>query len=281
MKKIFSLALILVMSMVVLTGCGNNQQGKTDKKIIVGLDDNFPPMGFIGDNNEIIGFDIDLAKEASKRLGREVEFRPIDWSSKEVELSSGRIDILWNGLDITEKRKENILFSDPYMDSKQLIFVNPNSPIKAVADLAGKKVGVQEGSTADETLATDEALKKSIKEVKKYPDCISALMDLEAGRVDAIVTDEIIGRYYMSKNKESFVVLEEPVGPVGTFGIGFRKDDQKLRDDVQKVINEMKKDGTASKISMKWFNKDIIKYNLFNCFDIVWRKAESNRQSFQ
>ena len=106
MKKIFSLALILVMSMVVLTGCGNNQQGKTDKKIIVGLDDNFPPMGFIGDNNEIIGFDIDLAKEASKRLGREVEFRPIDWSSKEVELSSGRIDILWNGLDITEKRKE-------------------------------------------------------------------------------------------------------------------------------------------------------------------------------
>ena len=247
MKKIFSLALFLVMSMVVLTGCGNNQQGKTDKKIIVGLDDNFPPMGFIGDNNEIIGFDIDLAKEASKRLGREVEF------------SSGRIDILWNGLDITEKRKENILFSDPYMDSKQLIFVNPNSPIKAVADLAGKKVGVQEGSTADETLATDEALKKSIKEVKKYPDCISALMDLEAGRVDAIVTDEIIGRYYMSKNKESFVVLEEPVGPVGTFGIGFRKDDQKLRDDVQKVINEMKKDGTASKISMKWFNKDIIK----------------------
>lgn len=120
-------------------------------------------------------------------------------------------------------------------------------------------MGVQEGSTADETLATDEALKKSIKEVKKYPDCISALMDLEAGRVDAIVTDEIIGRYYMSKNKESFVVLEEPVGPVGTFGIGFRKDDQKLRDDVQKVINEMKKDGTASKISMKWFNKDIIK----------------------
>ena len=110
MKKIFSLALILVMSMVVLTGCGNNQQGKTDKKIIVGLDDNFPPMGFIGDNNEIIGFDIDLAKEASKRLGREVEFRPIDWSSKEVELSSGRIDILWNGLDITEKRKENIFF---------------------------------------------------------------------------------------------------------------------------------------------------------------------------
>ena len=259
MKKIFSLVLILVMSMVVLTGCGNNQQGKTDKKIIVGLDDNFPPMGFIGDNNEIIGFDIDLAKEASKRLGREVEFRPIDWSSKEVELSSGRIDILWNGLDITEKRKENILFSDPYMDSKQLIFVNPNSPIKAVADLKKKKVGVQEGSTADETLATDEALKKSIKEVKKYPDCISALMDLEAGRVDAIVTDEIIGRYYMSKNKESFVVLEEPVGPVGTFGIGFRKDDQKLRDDVQKVINEMKKDGTASKISMKWFNKDIIK----------------------
>ena len=124
-KKILALGLVTVLTAAFVSGCGSNstkENSSGDKgKIVVGLDDNFPPMGFKDENNEIAGFDVDLAKEATKRLGREVEFKAIDWSSKEAELKSGRVDVLWNGLDITDKRKEVMLFSDPYMDNRQII----------------------------------------------------------------------------------------------------------------------------------------------------------------
>lgn len=262
MKKIFAFMMLVMMAGAVLAGCGADDNAKDDgakKKIVVGLDDNFPPMGFKDEKNEIVGFDIDLAKEAAKRLGREVEFKAIDWSSKEAELKSGRIDILWNGLNITEKRKENMLFSDPYMNANQLIFVPVGSPIKGQADLKGKVIGMQSGSTAEEDLDAAPDFKASLKEVKKYADCISAMMDLQNGRVDAIITDEVVGRYYMGKNEGKFVVLEEPVGPVGVFGIAFRKEDAALKNDVQKVLDEMKKDGVSGNISQKWFGKDITK----------------------
>ena len=263
MKKIFALCMMLVVAIGALAGCGNNAAKNDDanKPIVVGLDDNFPPMGFKDESNEIVGFDIDLAKEASKRLGRPVEFKAIDWNSKEAELKSGRVDILWNGLDITEKRKENMLFSNPYMDNRQIVFVAKGkaASIKGEADLAGKLVGTQSGSTTEEYFESNANVKNSMKEVKYYPDFINAFMDLENGRLDAIVGDEIIGRYYLSKHPEKLEAVDVVIGPVSEFGIEFRKDDQKLRDQVQKVMDEMKKDGTTAKISQKWFAKDITK----------------------
>ena len=263
MKKIFALCMMLVVAIGALAGCGNNAAKNDDanKPIVVGLDDNFPPMGFKDESNEIVGFDIDLAKEASKRLGRPVEFKAIDWNSKEAELKSGRVDILWNGLDITEKRKENMLFSNPYMDNRQIVFVAKGkaASIKGEADLAGKLVGTQSGSTTEEYFESNANVKNSMKEVKYYPDFINAFMDLENGRLDAIVGDEIIGRYYLSKHPEKLEAVDVVIGPVSEFGIAFCKDDQKLRDQVQKVMDEMKKDGTTAKISQKWFAKDITK----------------------
>ena len=262
MKRWLALGMMLVVAITALAGCGGNTAQKdSNKKIVVGLDDNFPPMGFKDEKNEIVGFDIDLAKEASKRLGREVEFKAIDWNSKEAELKSGRVDVLWNGLDITEKRKENMMFSDPYMDNRQIVFVakNKGNNIKSEADFAGKVIGTQSGGTTEEYFETNAALKSQMKEVKAYPDYINAFMDLENGRLDAVVADEIVGRYYLSKHPNTMEALEVVVGPVSTFGIAFRKDDQKLRDDVQKVLNEMKQDGTTGKISEKWFAKDITK----------------------
>ena len=268
-KKFLTAGMAAVLSAALLAGCGGNSaqnaasgsgaQG-AGKKIVVGLDDNYPPMGFKDESNQIVGFDVDLAKEASKRLGREVEFKGIDWSSKEAELKSGRVDVLWNGLDITEKRKENMLFSDPYMDNRQIIFVRKGTTgIDSEASLAGKVVGTQSSSTAEEYILGNEAFKNSMKEVKTYSDYISAFMDLENGRLDAIIADEITGRYYMSKHPDKIEAVDVTVGPVSTFGIGFRKDDQKLRDEVQKVLDEMIQDGSAGKISEKWFGKDILK----------------------
>lgn len=260
MKKITALVLLVMIVGLMLAGCGNTAtKAPAKNKIVIGLDDSFPPMGFRDEKNNIVGFDIDMAKEAAKRLGMEVEFKPIDWSSKEAELNGKRVDALWNGMNITEERKKNVLFSEPYMDSRQLIFVPADSSIKSAADLAGKVVGVQQTSIGEEVINNDAKLKNSLKDFRKYQDCVAAFMDLKAGRLDAVVTDEILGRYYMAKEPGKYVAIEQPLGEVGTYGVGFRKDDKELRDKVQKVLDEMKKDGTSAKISEKWFGTNIVK----------------------
>lgn len=226
-------------------------------KIVVGLDDNFPPMGFRDAKNELVGFDIDLAREAAKRLGVEVEFKPIDWNAKEAELSGKRVDVLWNGLTITEKRKEQIAFTAPYLENHQIVVVAANSPVKAKADLAGKVVGVQEGSSAVEAIEKD-AVGKSFKELKKFGDNVAALMDLTTGRLDAVVLDEIVGRYYVAKKPGDYLILDDNFG-TEEYGVGVRKDDAELLGKLQKAMDEMKKDGAAARISTQWFGKDIVK----------------------
>jgi polar amino acid transport system substrate-binding protein len=259
MKKIIAFLVVCMISGLVLAGCGSTATKTPEqKKIVIGLDDNFPPMGFRDEQNNIVGFDVDMAKEAAKRLGIEVEFKPIDWSSKEAELNGKRVDALWNGMNITEDRKKNMLFSEPYMNAKQLIFLPKDSTVKGLDDLKGKVVGLQNTSTADEIIEANKELKASFKEVRKYSDCIEAFMDLQTGRVDAVITDETFGKYFMSKNPDKYIVLDKVIGEVGILGIGFRKDDQGLRDKVQKVLNEMKADGTSAKISQKWFGADLI-----------------------
>ncbi len=226
-------------------------------KIVVGLDDNFPPMGFRDAKNELVGFDIDLAREAAKRLGVEVEFKPIDWNAKEAELSGKRVDVLWNGLTITEQRKQQIAFTAPYLENHQIVVVAANSPVKAKADLAGKVVGVQEGSSAVEAIEKDE-VGKSFKELKKFGDNVAALMDLTTGRLDAVVLDEIVGRYYVAKKPGDYVILDDNFG-TEEYGVGVRKDDAELLGKLQQAMDEMKKDGAAARISTQWFGKDIVK----------------------
>ena len=227
------------------------------KKVVVGLDDNFPPMGFRDANNQIVGFDIDMAKEASKRLGLEVEFKPIDWSAKEAELNGKRVDVLWNGLTITEERKKNISFTAPYMANHQIIIVGNASPVKAKADLAGKVVGAQDGSSATDAIAKDPVAAQ-IKEVKKFGDNVTALMDLAAGRLDAIVVDEVVGRYLISKRAGEYRVMEENFG-TEDYGVGVRKDDTELLGKLDKTLDSMKQDGTAARIATQWFGANIIK----------------------
>ena len=269
MKKLMALAMTVVMSGLVLAGCGSSTtnadnnandaaNNEAPKKIVVGLDDNFPPMGFRDDNNELVGFDIDLAKAAAERLDMEVEFKPIDWNSKEVELNSGKIDMIWNGLTITDERKEKILFSEPYVSNRQIVVVLPDSGIETKEDLAGKVVGLQDGSSSVDAVEKEPAVLESFKELKKYPDNVAALMDLEAGRLEAVVVDEIVGRYYMSKKPDQYVILEEDFG-AEDYGVGMRKDDTELQAKLQKALNEMKEDGTSAQISEKWFGEDIVK----------------------
>lgn len=264
MKKIVAVALLSLGAL--LAGCSKQEPAApaaapapaAEAKIVVGLDDNFPPMGFRDEKNELVGFDIDMAKEAAKRLGMQVDFKSIDWNAKEAELSGKRVDALWNGLTITEERKQNIAFTAPYMENHQIIVVPAGSAIKTKADLAGKIVGAQEGSSAVDAIKKDDAVFKSLKEFKTFGDNVTALMDISTGRLDAVVVDEVVGRYYVAKKPEAYAVLDDNFG-TEEYGVGVRKDDTGLLEKLNKALAEMKQDGSAAKISEKWFGKNIVK----------------------
>lgn len=258
-KKIIAVGTMTVVAVAMLAGCGGQEKQAEQKlpdKIVIGLDDNFPPMGFRDDNGELVGFDIDLAKEAGKRLGIPVEFKPIDWDSKEAALKSKQVDMLWNGLTITEDRGKQIAFSKPYLNNAQILVVRADSPITDRAGLAGKVVGTQEGSSSVEALDKQVNFKNSLQDVKKYGDFVAAFMDLEVGRTDGLLVDSVVGRYYMSKKPGKFKVIDDKMGDE-QYGIGMRKEDTLLQEKLNGVLKDMSADGTMTQLSQKWFNEDI------------------------
>ncbi|WP_020610991.1 amino acid ABC transporter substrate-binding protein [Sediminispirochaeta bajacaliforniensis] len=265
MKRIFWLSLILLISSGALLFAGGAKESSSDIDairakgvLVVGLDDSFPPMGFRDESNEIVGFDIDLAKEAAKRLGVKAEFKPVDWDGVILSLNKGDIDVVWNGMSITESRMEKINFSKPYLDNRQIIVVPKGSAIKEKSDLAGKVVGLQMGSSSEVALNNDAEVAASLGDVKKYSNNVEALLDLAAGRTDAVIVDEIVGRYYISKKPGIYEVISDDFGSE-TYGVGIRKSDVKLKQELDKVLDEMKADGSADEISRKWFGEAIVK----------------------
>ncbi|KYH34280.1 cystine-binding periplasmic protein precursor [Clostridium tepidiprofundi DSM 19306] len=267
MRKIFSILVTFFIVLVMLSGCGTSKTKspkddslsriKEKGKIIVGLDDNFPPMGFRDKNNEIAGFDIDLAKEAAKRMGLNVEFKPVEWDGIILSLKNKDIDVIWNGLTITDKRKEAIGFTDAYLKNKQIIVVLSGSDIKTKKDLGGKIVGVQMGSSSEEALESDKETLKTLKQVRKYSNNTEALLDLKSGRLQAVVVDEVVGRYYISKMPNVYKILKEDFG-AEEYGVGFRKEDKSFGQALDEALKAIKQDGTAEKLSKKWFGESII-----------------------
>lgn len=253
MKKIL-LSVLAAVSLLSVVGCKKASGGK----FILGLDASFPPMGYTEANGEIVGYDIDLAKEVSKRLGLEFVAKPINWEAKEMELSSGSIDCIWNGFTMTEERVNAMSFSKAYLNNDQVLIVRADSGIKSLADAAGKKVGVQAGSSAEDAINDNPQFAASLAKVVPYEENLTALTDLEVGGVDGVVMDSVVANYEISTSKKPLVVLEESLAKEA-YGIGFRKDAKgaKLRDDVQKTLEEMAKDGTVAAISKKWFGTDI------------------------
>jgi polar amino acid transport system substrate-binding protein len=265
-KKILALTITAIMSITLLAGCGAKTSGTSDNSLndikkkgefVVGLDDSFPPMGFKDDKGNIVGFDIDLANEAAKRMGVKAVFKPVAWDGILMSLNNKDIDLIWNGLTITDDRKKQIDFSKVYLENKQIIVVKSDSNISAKKDLSGKIVALQLGSSSETALNADSVTAKSIKEIRKFDDNTQALMDLQSGRVDAVVVDEVVGRYYMSKKPGVYKVLDEDFGKE-SYGVGIRKSDQTFKAELDKTLDAMKADGTADKISEKWFGKAII-----------------------
>ncbi|WHZ04226.1 amino acid ABC transporter substrate-binding protein [Neobacillus sp. YX16] len=253
MKKLATMILILTAILVIFTGCSKSSS-KEEDKLVIGIDDKFAPMGFRDEDNNIVGFDIDYAKAAAEKMGTKVTFQPIDWKTKEAELSSGRIDLIWNGYTITDERKEKVLFTKPYLKNAQVIVTLADSKVTKLDDLDGKVVGLQSLSSASDAL-NDSPLKEKVKTVTEFADNVQALTDLKSGRLDAVVIDEVVINYYMAQEEETFKVLEESLAPE-EYGIGVKKGNEALLEKLQKALDEMNEDGTAASISETWFGED-------------------------
>lgn len=163
-------------------------------KLVMGLDASFPPMGFLNENNEIVGFDVDLAREVCKRLGVELVLQPINWAAKEMELNSGNIDCIWNGMSIDDERLAAMFIPKAYLANAQVMIAADSSSIQKISDMAGKKVGLQTGSTALSAVEKTEVYSQ-IGELVQYEDNVACYLDLKAGRIDVMVVDEVVGRY--------------------------------------------------------------------------------------
>ncbi len=266
MKKLMIAGVLALGACGMLAGCGGGDKAASGAakaasgkpaKIVAGMDDTFAPMGFRDDNGKIVGFDIDMAEAVSKAIGVPIEFKPIDWASKETELNSGRIDCIWNGFTMTPERTKKLAFTKPYMDNIQVYAVLNDSTVKTPEDLKGKKISIQEASTAETALNRDENFKKSFSEIKAYPDLTACFMDLESGRCDAVLADSVLIEYYMTKKPGQFRELEGVVSK-DTFSIGIKKDNQALVDLLNDGIAKVVASGEAKKISEKWFGKDVV-----------------------
>lgn len=223
--------------------------------LIVGFDQDFPPMGFVGDNGEYTGFDLDLAKEVASRLGLEYKAQPIAWDSKDMELESGNIDCIWNGFTITG-REDDYTWTTPYMANKQVFVVANDSDIKSQADLAGKVVEVQADSSAEAALKENQDLANTFGQLLTTPDYNTAFMDLEQGAVDAVAMDVIVAGYQIKQRNADFKILDDSLSEE-EYGVGFKKGNTGLRDKVQGALEEMAADGTLAKISDEWFGEDV------------------------
>lgn len=223
---------------------------------VLGLDASFPPMGFKDEDNNIVGYDIDLASEVAKRLGVEFRAQPISWDAKENELTTGQIDCIWNGFTITEDRQEALTMSFPYLDNEQVLVVKADSSIKTLEDAAGASIGVQKGSSAQEAIDSNESFKDSLGQVVYYEENVTALNDLLLGGVDGVVMDSVVASYDIKNSGKDLVLISSPLANE-KYGIGFRKGDKALKDAVEKALLEMAADGTITTISTKWFGEDI------------------------
>ncbi|WP_419785668.1 amino acid ABC transporter substrate-binding protein [Pseudodesulfovibrio sp.] len=257
MKRIFFAFLLLALALSAATAFAADDSWnrvKESGKLVIGLDDAFPPMGFRDDKGVLIGFDVDAAEAVGKRLGITIVWQPTEWKGVINSLYAKKFDCIWNGMTITPEREKKVAFSKPYLMDGQIATVSVNEKaIKTLDDLGGKKVGVQAGSPA---LEAAKELPKKAGEIREYDTNPKAFLDLEAGRINSVVVDNVTGRYYMASRAGKYRALpgfitKEP------FGVAFRLEDVALRSMIQKAIDEMIADGTMGTISRKWFGEDV------------------------
>ncbi|MCC8137861.1 MAG: amino acid ABC transporter substrate-binding protein [Clostridiales bacterium] len=225
---------------------------------IVGFDAEYPPYGYMDDDGEYTGFDLELAQAVCDLEGWELVKTPIDWDSKDLELESGSIDCIWSGFTING-REDDYLWSYPYVDNSQVIVVSEESGITGLADLEGKIVGVQAASAALELLSEggdQEDLAATFGTLQEFADYNTAFVELQAGSIDAVAMDIGVAQYQI-KEKEGYIILDEELNSE-QYGIGFRMDDEELRDTVNEALLALVEDGTVAELAEKYDLGDMV-----------------------
>lgn len=269
-KGILGLLTLVGMAVMSLAGCtqlasnptvDNWDKYQQQKSITVGFDNTFVPMGFEEKNGNYAGFDIELAKYVSKKLGIQVHFQPIDWDMKETELQNGTIDAIWNGYSATDERREKVAFTIPYMQNTEILVVKKTSGIHSVEDMTGKVLGAQNGSSGMLDFEEHpEVLKNRVKggDADQYQSVNEAIIDLKNDRIDALLIDRVYADYYLTTEG---IADEYDTIPSGfeseSFAVGVRPADKKLLEALNKAFKELYQEGIFQQISQKWFGEDV------------------------
>ncbi|HGK7331823.1 amino acid ABC transporter substrate-binding protein [Streptococcus suis] len=269
MKNIILGATALVTSLA-LAACGSGSSTtesdnwstyEKDKSVTIGFDKTFVPMGFEEKDGQYTGFDIELATAVFEKYGITIDWQPIDWDLKETELNNGNIDMIWNGYSITDERKEKVLFSDEYMDNQQVLVTKKSSSIADPAGMKDKVLGAQAGSAGYYAFTSHpEILKDLVKDgdASQYATFNEALIDLKNDRIDGLLIDRVYANYYLQKEGiiDDYNIIDAGYANEA-FGVGVRKSDKTLVDNINKAFTELYKEGKFQEISEKWFGEDV------------------------
>lgn len=270
MRK-FKFVITLIVMVLVITGCASGGKEKprkdnwndfqTDKKVVIGFDNTFVPMGFQDKSGKDVGFDIDLANAVFEKYGIKVQWQAINWDLKETELKNGNIDLIWNGYSKTDERESIVQFTKQYMVNEQVIVVKKSKNIKAISDLKDKVLGAQNGSSGYDTFNSNpEVLKNIVKnnDATQYESFNEALIDLENDRIDALLIDKVYANYYLKQqNKlDDFNILNAGFESEA-FAVGARKADITLVNKINEAFHELYREGMFQKIANKWFGEDV------------------------
>lgn len=281
-KKTVSIMLAATMALSLFAGCGSSKDtvtedtGKTESTettdessenasaettdessrttFTVGFDAEYPPYGYMDDDGEYTGFDLELAQAVCDKEGWELVKKPINWDSKDMELNSGSIDCIWNGFTMNG-REDEYTWTEPYLDNQQVFVVRADSGINSEKDLAGKTVDVQTDSSAEAALKDNTELSSTFS-TEIIPDYNTGFMNLESGAVDAVAMDIVVAKYQIESRSAEFKILDYEIASE-QYGVGLAKGNDAVKDQVQKTLEEMAADGTLAKISTKWFGEDI------------------------
>lgn len=270
-KKTVSVMLATVMMVSMFAGCGSSSDTKGEEAgsseagerttFTVGFDAEYPPYGYMDDNGEYTGFDLELAEAVCEKEGWELVKKPINWDSKDMELNSGSIDCIWNGFTMNG-REDDYTFSTPYVDNSQVIVVAEDSGIEALTDLAGKTVGVQAASAALDLLQSEEeggqkALADTFGSLNEFADYNTAFTELKAGALDALAIDIGVAKYQLNSRGEGFTILDETLNKE-QYAVGFKKGNQELCDVINKDLQELANDGTVGTLAEKYEIADMV-----------------------
>lgn len=245
MKKRFCSLAFLCLTLLFASCTKNNT-------LVVGLDESFPPLSFADASGAIIGYDIDLAHAVCDKLGLKLKTVPVTWAQREDALKAKKINCIWSGLTVTQEMRETLSCTPPYLYNAQVIVVQKDSSIKNIHDLAGSTIGVQTGSSSVNAIKQSADLQNISFKITEFPENLSALTALEDGHIDALVMDEIMANYIITRMGRNCRVLKQVLSQE-EYGIAFRKDDEALRNRVWQALLDLRSDGTIRDIDEKWF----------------------------